>query len=101
MTHSMPLRSSAVLASIVLFAAFSADAEEWSRARIARLPDSAFAAIEISPDGRKERHLPHHDESGAVDPAHLRAALDRLGQVRWRNPASEAAARLHLESHRR
>jgi hypothetical protein len=76
-----------------------AAAETWSAARIARLPDSAFAVIETAPDGRRVRHLPHHDESGAVDPAHLRAALARLGQVHWLDPTSEAPARRHLEAH--
>ena len=78
-----------------------AAAEEWSRAYISRLPDSAFAVVETAPDGQKVRHLPHHDETGAVDPAHLRAARSRLGQVRWVDPASEAIARQHLEEHRR
>jgi len=75
--------------------------EIWSEARIARLPDSAFAVVEVAPDGRTVRHLPHHDETGAVDPAHLRAALSRLGQVRWLDPANEAVARRRLEAHRR
>lgn len=79
----------------------AAGAEAWSRARIVRLPDSAFAVVEIAPDGGKVRHLPHHDETGAVDPTHLRAALARIGQVRWLDPASEAIARRHLEAHGR
>ncbi|HEV8436800.1 MAG TPA: hypothetical protein VGT40_01775 [Methylomirabilota bacterium] len=79
----------------------SAAAEEWTRARIARLPDSAFAVVEMAPDGTKRRHLPHHDETGAVDPAHLRAALARLPQVKWLNPVSKTIARRHLEEHRR
>lgn len=74
-------------------------AEEWSRTRIDRLPDSAFAVVEIAPDGRKLRHLPHHDETGALDVPHLRAARSRLGQVRWLDPAREAIARRHLEEH--
>ncbi len=76
-------------------------AEPWSAARIARLPDSAFAAIETAPDGRVVRHLPHHDENGAVDLPHLRAATSRLGQVRWLDPATEIVARRHLETHLR
>lgn len=76
-------------------------AEEWPRARITRLPDSAFAMVEIGPDGRKVRHLPHHDETGAVDPAHLKAARARLRQVKWRDPANEAIARRHLDDHAR
>jgi hypothetical protein len=78
-----------------------ARAEEWSRARIARLPDSAFAVVEIGRNGKKVRHLPHHDETGAVDPVHLKAALARLAQVKWLDPASKAIARRHLEEHRR
>jgi hypothetical protein len=79
----------------------SALGETWSEARIARLPDSAFAVVEVAPDGRKLRHLPHHDETGVVDPAHLRAALSRIGQVRWLDPRNAAVARRHLEDHRR
>jgi len=88
-------------AVVVLILALTAGAaaEEWSRARINRLPDSAFAVIEIASDGRKVRHLPHHDETGAVDPAHLRAARARLNQVKWLDPANEAIARRHLDEH--
>jgi len=82
-------------------ASSGATAAEWSRARISRLPDSAFAVVEIGPDGRKARHLPHHDETGAVDPAHLRAARARLPQVKWLDAASESMARRHLEEHTR
>jgi hypothetical protein len=89
----------ALLVSVAVLASSSAAAEEWSRAWISRLPDSAFAVVEISPDGRKVRHLPHHDETGAVDPAHLRAARARLAQVKWLDPANESLARRHLESH--
>ncbi len=67
----------------VALARSHAAAAEWSRARIARLPASAFAVVEIAPHGRKVRHLPPHDETGAVDPAHLRAARARLPQVKW------------------
>jgi hypothetical protein len=76
-------------------------AEEWSRARIAQLPDSAFAVVEIAADGTKVRHLPHHDETGAIDPAHLKAARARLPQVKWLDPSNEAIARRHLEEHAR
>ena len=90
-------------AVVVLILALTAGAaaEEWSRARINRLPDSAFAVVEIAPDGRKVRHLPHHDETGAVDPAHLRAARSRLNQVKWLDPANESLARRHLDEHTR
>ena len=76
-------------------------AGEWSAAKLRGLPDSAFAAVETTPEGRTARHLPHHDETGAVDVAHLRAARARLHQVKWRDPASEATARRHLEEHER
>ncbi|OGL07312.1 MAG: hypothetical protein A3J45_06420 [Candidatus Rokubacteria bacterium RIFCSPHIGHO2_02_FULL_69_13] len=89
----------------VLFPALAlavpAFAEEWSRARIDRLPDSAFAFIEITEDSTRLRHLPHHDERGAVDVPHLKSALSRIGQVRWLYPEGEAAARRHLEEHLR
>lgn len=82
-----------------LTAAIPLFGEDWSRARINALPDSAFAVVEVAPDGPKLRHLPHHDERGEVDLPHLRAALSRIGQVRWLHPESEIAARRHLEEH--
>lgn len=88
------------LALLVLAALpWAASAEEWSHARIGRLPDSAFAVVETAPDGRKLRHLPHHDESGALDLGHLKAARARLGQVKWLDPASLGVARRHLDEH--
>jgi hypothetical protein len=96
----MSVRALAVAFVAVLVVPSGGVAEEWPRARINRLPDSAFAMVEIAPDGRKVRHLPHHDETGAVDPAHLSGARARLSQVKWLDPASEAIARRHLDEHR-
>jgi hypothetical protein len=95
MTTRVPILVMLALA----LASAGAAAEGWSRARIARLPDSAFAVIEVAGNGRKVRHLPHHDETGAIDPAHLRAARARLPQVKWLDPASAAIARRHLAEH--
>ncbi len=95
----MAIRVLALLIFAMALATSSAAPEQWSRARIAQLPDSAFAVVEVAPGGRKVRHLPHHDETGAVDPAHLRAARARLPQVKWLDPASEAIARRHLQEH--
>jgi len=90
-----------VFALFALAVAAPALAEQWPRARIERLPDSAFAVIEIAPDGTRVRHLPHHNETGEVDIPHLRAALSRLGQVKWLDPANKLVARRHLEEHQR
>ena len=87
-----------VLISLGLFAVWG-EAEEWTGARIRQLPDSAFAVVETAPDGRTARHLPHHDETGGVDPAHLRAARARLNQVRWFDPANQEVALRHLDEH--
>jgi hypothetical protein len=95
----MARRLTGLLIALAALATSSAAADEWPKARISRLPDSAFAVVEISPGGRKLRHLPHHDETGAVDPAHLKAALGRLSQVKWLDRANEAVARRHLEGH--
>jgi hypothetical protein len=84
---------------LILALPVSGAGESWTAARIRALPDSAFAVVEVTPDGRRIRHLPHHDETGAVDAAHLRAARARLPQVRWLDPASEAVARRHLAAH--
>src|SRR5262249_14976513 len=96
---AMTARRHAAMLMVLVLAPTSAVAAEWSHARIAGLPDSAFAVIETSPSGKKVRHLPHHDETGAVDPVHLRSALARLSQVRWLDPANKAIARRHLEEH--
>jgi hypothetical protein len=90
---------SVVTALAVCAQAQAVHGEPWSRARIVALPDSAFAVVETTPDGRRLRHLPHHDETGAVDAAHLRAARARLRQVHWADPASADLARRHLEAH--
>ena len=87
------------LAALALTWCAPATAEEWSRTYISRLPDSAFAVVETASDGRKARHLPHHDETGAVDLSHLRAARSRLGQVKWLDAANQERARRHLEEH--
>ena len=95
----MVTRLLGLVIALLVLGGSSVEGAEWSRARIARLPDSAFAVIEIAPSGKKVRHLPHHDETGAVDRAHLRAALTRLPQVKWLDPANKAIARRHLEEH--
>ena len=74
-------------------------AAEWPAAYIRALPDEAFAVIEGTPEGVRLRRLPHHDHTGALDLPHLRSALARWHQVRWRDPAAAAAAREHLEEH--
>jgi hypothetical protein len=77
----------------------TAEAAKWSRTYIRQLPDSAFAAIERTPEGRAIRHLPHHDAAGDLDLPHLCNALSRLGQVKWRDPANAEIARRHLQEH--
>ncbi|MFQ5802256.1 MAG: ComEA family DNA-binding protein [Candidatus Methylomirabilales bacterium] len=76
-----------------------AGAERWSRKYINSLPDSAFASIELTPDGNKRRHLPHHNQSGALDLPHLLNALARHSQVQWIDPAHGAPAQEHLRAH--
>lgn len=91
-----------VLLAIAAAAPFprQAQAAEWSASYIRALPDEAFAAIEVTPDGARLRHLPHHDHTGDLNLPHLRSALARWHQVGWRDPAIAAAARQHLEEHR-
>ncbi len=93
------IRGSCLSVAACLASVGPAEAEPWSRGRIAALPDSAFAVVETGPAGRTLHHLPHHDETGAVDPAHLQAALARLGQVKWLDPVSAEIARRHLTEH--
>jgi len=74
-------------------------AEKWTRKYINSLPDSAFASIEYTLDGKKVRHLPHHDHTGKLDLPHLWSALARINQVKWIDSRDEAIARHHLEVH--
>jgi competence ComEA-like helix-hairpin-helix protein len=84
-----------------LFIVSSALAEKWSQRYIESLPDSAFAAIEITKDGKKIRHLPHHNYVGEVDIPHLKSALGRIYQVKWIDPTNFVKAKAHLEEHYR
>jgi competence ComEA-like helix-hairpin-helix protein len=82
-----------------LFVVSPALAEKWSQRYIESLPDSAFAAIETTKDGKKIRHLPHHNHFGEVDITHLKSALGRIHQVKWIDPANFGKAKAHLEQH--
>ncbi len=85
----------------ILFIVSSALADKWSHRYIESLPDSAFAAIEITKDGKKIRHLPHHNHVGEIDIYHLKSALGRIHQVKWVDPANSAKAKDHLDQHYR
>ncbi|MBI3780518.1 MAG: hypothetical protein HY278_05625 [candidate division NC10 bacterium] len=87
------------LALLLLFIASSAEAAKWSRPYITSLEDSAFAAIETTPEGKKIRHLPHHDHTGKLDVPHLLSALGRIDQVKWLDPRNRATAERHLKDH--
>ena len=83
----------------ILFIVLPAWAEKWSQRYIDSLPDSAFAAIEIAKDGKKIRHLPHHNHVGEIDVPHLKSALGRIHQVKWTDPANFSKAKDHLDQH--
>jgi len=74
-------------------------AEKWSQRYIDSLPDSAFAVVEMREDGKKARHLPHHNHLGEVDIPHLKSALGRIHQVKWIDPANFEKAKNHLDEH--
>jgi hypothetical protein len=95
------LKTCAVLmAALFVFSfASTAVAETWSRLYIKSLPDSAFAVIEVTKDGKTIRHLPHHQYNGRVDIPHVKSALSRIHQVKWIDPANFAKAKEHLEQH--
>jgi competence ComEA-like helix-hairpin-helix protein len=89
-----------IVGLLLLFVFISAAlAETWSQRYIDSLPDSAFASIEIAKDGKKIRHLPHHNYLGEIDISHLKSALGRIYQVKWIDPANFAKAKAHLEQH--
>ena len=72
-------------------------ADKWSQRYIDSLPDSAFASIEIAKDGKKIRHLPHHNHVGEIDVSHLKSALRRIYEVKWTDPANFLKAKDHLD----
>jgi hypothetical protein len=88
-----------MLLGILILIDSSADAAKWSRQYVQELPDSAFAAIETTSDGKALRHLPHHDLDGNLDIPHLCNAVSRLDQVKWRDAANAEAAGEHLRKH--
>ena len=88
-----------ILLGLLVLAGSSAGAATWSRQYIGQLPDSAFAAIETTSEGKTLRHLPHHDAGGNLDVPHLCSALSRFDQVKWRDPVNAEAARRHLREH--
>ena len=88
-----------IVLGLLMFASPSADAARWNQQYIRRLPDSAFAAVETTPDGKSLRHLPHHDAHGTLDVPHLCNALVRIGQVKWHDRANAEAAGRHLAEH--
>jgi hypothetical protein len=94
-------RAYAILGICFLFISSPSLAENWSYHYIQSLPDSAFSAVEIAKDGKKIRHLPHHDHTGEIDVGHLKSALGRIHQVKWVDPANLARAKEHLEQHYR
>jgi competence protein ComEA len=83
----------------LLFIVSPALAEKWSQRYIKSLPDSAFASIEITKDGKKIRHLPHHNHIGEIDIYHLKSASGRIHEVKWIDPTNFAKAKVHLEQH--
>jgi comEA protein len=83
----------------LLFIVSPAMADKWSERYIEGLPDAAFAAIEIAKDGKKVRHLPHHNHVGEIDIYHLKSALGRIHQVKWMDPANFPKAKDHLDQH--
>jgi competence ComEA-like helix-hairpin-helix protein len=83
----------------VLLIVSPALADKWSQRYIDSLPDSVFASIEIAKDGKKMRHLPHHNHVGEIDIYHLKSALGRIHQVKWIDPANFHKAKDHLDQH--
>lgn len=94
-------RSFLVIVGIFLCVVPPVFAEKWGHRYIEGLPDSAFAVVETAEEGKKVRHLPHHNQLGEVDIPHLKSALGRIHQVKWMDPASFAKAKAHLEEHYR
>ncbi len=87
------------LGILLLLTISPALAETWSQRYIESLPDTAFASIEVSKEGKKIRHLPHHNYVGEIDIYHLKSALGRIHQVKWIDPANFSRAKDHLEQH--
>lgn len=100
LSHRSIAHGFVLVAIQALFFATVARADPWTRAYVDSLPDEAFAAVHVRPDGTKSRHLPHHDPDGRLDLPHLRSALARLDMVHWEDPGDAVRARQHLLMHR-
>ncbi|HYA90953.1 MAG TPA: ComEA family DNA-binding protein [Thermodesulfobacteriota bacterium] len=99
LTKSMKMCSFGTVVIFLLLIVSSALAEKWTQRYIESLPDSAFAAVEVTKDGKKIRHLPHHNHLGEIDIYHLKSALGRIHQVKWIDPANFTKAKDHLDQH--
>ena len=95
----MQMRFLGIAGAVLLFAASAVPAEEWSRRYVESLPDSAFAVVETTREGKKVRHLPHHNNLGEVDVYHLKRALVRVRDVKWVAPENAFKGKSHLERH--
>lgn len=84
---------------LMMAAPLSAQEPGWDDLKIRMLPDSAFALVEYTDDGRKIRHCPFKDANGVVDHEQLIYVLGTVGEKDWDDPEKEAAARRTLESH--
>jgi HK97 family phage prohead protease len=99
---AVPANANAVITDVK-----AEDKAVWSAAFVNDLPDASFALI--LPGGSKDdsgkttprslRKLPHHDASGALDPAHVRNGLARAPQMTGVSDAQRARATAHLERH--
>jgi DNA uptake protein ComE-like DNA-binding protein len=98
-TKTLKRCSFGIAGIFLLFLASPTLAEKWSQRYIASLPDSAFASMEITKDGKKIRHLPHHNHVGEVDISHLKSAFGRIHRVKWIDRANFAKAKDHLDQH--
>jgi hypothetical protein len=85
--------------ALALLGGSTAGAAQWSGSYVRQLPDSAFAAVEKTPDGKILRHLPHHNAQGNLDVPHLCSALARIRQVKWQEPKNAEPAERHLRAH--
>ena len=99
LVKSLKKWSFGIVGILLLLIVSPALADKWSQRYIESLPDSAFAAVEITKDGKKIRHLPHHNHVGEIDIYHLKSALGRIHQVKWMDPTNFAKAKDHLDQH--
>jgi competence ComEA-like helix-hairpin-helix protein len=71
----------------------------WSEQTIRLLPDSSFAMIEVSEDGKRYRRCPHYDANGNLDMEQLIYVLGTFEKEKWLDKKNKKQAQQLLKKY--